>query len=115
MSEEAKTTNEVEAKPADKTHAATKAHKISQKTVIRIIGDIASVLSVIMYVSYITQIAANLSGNPGVPWQPLAAFFNCLFWSVYGIGSKPRLWPIIIANVPGIFLAGITFVTCFIH
>lgn len=106
---------EVDSKPAVKAHAATRDHKLSQQSVIRIIGDIASVLSVVMYVSYITQIAANLAGNPGVPWQPLAAFFNCLFWSVYGFGSKPRLWPIIIANVPGIFLAGITFVTCFVH
>lgn len=87
----------------------------SSGKVIRIIGDIASVLSVIMYVSYITQIIANLNGNPGVPWQPLAAFFNCVFWTVYGIGSKPKLWPIIVANVPGVFLAAITFVTCFIH
>ncbi len=86
-----------------------------QKKIITIIGDIASVLSVIMYVSYITQIMANLSGNPGVFWQPLAAFFNCCFWTIYGIGAKPRQWPIIIANVPGIFLAAITVVTCFIH
>lgn len=86
-----------------------------QRTAIRIIGDIASVMSVIMYVSYITQIIANFSGNPGVPWQPLAAFFNCVFWAIYGIGSKPKLWPIIVANVPGVFLAAITFITCFIH
>lgn len=100
---------------ADKSSASETAEEKKTKTVVRIIGDIASVLSVIMYVSYITQIIANFSGNPGVPWQPLAAFFNCVFWSIYGIGSKPRLWPIIIANVPGVFLAGITFVTCFIH
>ena len=41
------------------------------------VGRIASVLSVIMYVSYLTQIANNLGGNPGSPWQPLCAFFNC--------------------------------------
>lgn len=86
-----------------------------QKKIITIIGNIASVLSVIMYVSYVTQIAANLSGNPGVVWQPLAAFFNCCFWTVYGIGAKPRQWPIIIANVPGIFLAAITVITCIVH
>ncbi len=86
-----------------------------QKKIITIIGDVASVLSVIMYVSYVPQIMANLSGNPGVFWQPLAAFFNCCFWTIYGIGAKPRQWPIIIANVPGIFLAAITVVTCFIH
>lgn len=89
--------------------------KSGKDKAIVIIGDIASVLSIVMYVSYIPQIAANLSGNPGIFWQPLAAFFNCLFWTVYGIGSKPKLWPIIIANVPGIFLAAITVITCFIH
>lgn len=83
--------------------------------IIAIIGTIASVMSVIMYVSYIPQIAANLGGHPGVVWQPLAAFFNCVFWTVYGIGEKPRQWPIIVANVPGIFLAAITVITCFVH
>lgn len=83
--------------------------------VIRIIGDIASVLTVIMYVSYIPQISSNLAGDPGVIWQPLAAFFNCIFWTVYGIGTKPRQWRIVIANVPGIFLAAITVITTFIH
>lgn len=99
----------------EKTQNESSAKEQKQKTTIRIIGDIASVMSVIMYVSYITQIIANFSGNPGVPWQPLAAFFNCVFWAIYGIGSKPKLWPIIVANVPGVFLAAITFITCFIH
>lgn len=89
--------------------------KKSQAEIIAAIGNIASVLSVVMYVSYIPQIAANISGNPGVFWQPLAAFFNCLFWTIYGIGTKPRQWPIIVANVPGIFLAAITVITCFVH
>lgn len=89
--------------------------KTTKDKVIIAIGNIASIMSVIMYVSYIPQIMANLSGNPGVPWQPLAAFFNCCFWTVYGIWTKPRQWPIIIANVPGIFLAFITVITCFVH
>ncbi len=88
---------------------------VQQKRAITIIGDVASVLSVIMYVSYVPQIMANLSGDPGVVWQPLAAFFNCCFWTIYGIGAKPRQWPIIIANIPGIFLAAITAITCFVH
>lgn len=89
--------------------------KKSRAEIITAIGNIASILSVVMYVSYIPQIAANISGNPGVFWQPLAAFFNCLFWTIYGIGTKPRQWPIIVANVPGIFLAAITVITCFVH
>lgn len=86
-----------------------------QHRVITIIGSIASVLSLVMYVSYIFQIMANLAGHPGEFWQPLAAFFNCVFWSIYGFGSKPRQWPIVIANVPGIFLTIATVITTFVH
>lgn len=103
--------------PKRKTHKAFKDMTKEEKkdAIIRIVGLVASVMSVIMYVSYIPQIAANLSGNPGVVWQPLAAFFNCVFWSVYGIWTKPRQWPVIIANVPGIFLTAFTVATCIIH
>ena len=98
----------------DHKRADIKAMSTKDK-VIMVIGNIASIMSVVMYVSYIPQIAANLAGSPGVFWQPLAAFFNCIFWTAYGIGTKPRQWPIIIANVPGIFLALITVITCFVH
>lgn len=83
--------------------------------IITVIGRIASVLSVIMYVSYIPQIANNLAGHPGTPWQPLAAFFNCTMWFIYGFFKKERDWPIVIANVPGIIFGAIAFVTAFIH
>lgn len=98
-----------------KSEHAHKHGKITTEQIVKIIGSVASIMSVIMYVSYIPQIAANLAGNPGVFWQPLAALVNCIFWTAYGIGSKPKQWPIIIANVPGIFLAAITVVTCFVH
>lgn len=78
---------------------------------IAIVGRIASVLSVCMYVSYLPQIMDNLAGHPGNPVQPLAAFFNCLFWAIYGLFKKERDWPIVVANVPGIFLAAATFLT----
>lgn len=79
--------------------------------IVTIIGRIASVLSVIMYVSYVTQIANNLGGHSGSPWQPLAAFFNCVMWTAYGLLKPQRDWPIVVANVPGIFLAAATFAT----
>ena len=78
---------------------------------IAIVGRIASVLSVCMYVSYIPQIMDNLAGHPGNPVQPLAAFFNCLFWTIYGLFKKERDWPSVVANVPGIFLAAAAFLT----
>lgn len=94
--------------------APTKKHEWDKDKVITLIGRIASVFSVIMYVSYVTQIANNLAGHPGTPWQPLAAVFNCVLWAIYGWFKPQRDWPIVIANVPGIFLAAITVITSFV-
>lgn len=90
---------------------ATKSHKIDKETVITWIGRIASLMSILMYVSYIAQIGDNLAGHPGNPLQPLAAFFNCIFWSIYGFFKTKRDWPIVCANVPGVFLAAATVIT----
>ena len=68
-----------------------------------------------MYVSYIPQIMNNLAGSPGSPWQPLAAVFNCVMWTFYGLFKKDRDWPIVIANVPGVFLGAAAFLTAFLH
>lgn len=82
----------------------------SPKTMTRI-GRVASFLSIMMYVSYLAQIQQNLAGNKGSAIQPLVATFNCILWTVYGFLQKPKDKPIIIANLPGIFLAAITFFT----
>ena len=44
---------------------------------IKILGIVASIMAVGMYVAYIPQIADNLAGHKGSPWQPLAAAINC--------------------------------------
>lgn len=75
------------------------------------LGKIASALSVFMYVSYIPQILNNLNGMKGNPVQPFVAMINCIVWTLYGMIKKEKDWAIIIANVPGIFLGLITFVT----
>ncbi|WP_159721233.1 SemiSWEET family transporter [Enterococcus sp. CSURQ0835] len=75
------------------------------------LGRIASVLSVLMYVSYIPQIMNNLQGAKGNPIQPFVAMVNCTCWVIYGFMKKNRDWPLVIANVPGIFLGAITFFT----
>lgn len=80
-----------------------------------VIGRIAAVLSIVMYVAYITQISNNLSGHPGSPWQPLAAFFNCMMWTLYGFLKPKKDLPIICANVPGIVLGFTAFITALIH
>lgn len=75
------------------------------------LGKFASALSVLMYVSYIPQIMNNLDGMKGNPVQPLVAMINCIVWTIYGTMKTEKDWAIIVANVPGIFLGLITFVT----
>ncbi|RXI21806.1 hypothetical protein EPT61_05100 [Pediococcus pentosaceus] len=79
--------------------------------VICIIGRLASVMSVLMYVSYIPQIISNLHGNYGDPIQPLVVGVNCTTWVIYGYFKADRDWPIIMANIPGVFLGFYTFYT----
>lgn len=86
----------------------------SKKQSEQIFGKMASILSVLMYVSYIPQISNNLSGNKGTPIQPLVAMINCIFWLLYAWKQDKKDYPIIIANVPGIFLGAITFITAII-
>lgn len=78
---------------------------------VKILGRIASGLSVLMYVSYIAQISNNLAGDYGSPIQPFVAMVNCIFWTAYGFLETPRDTPIIVANVPGIILGCIAFLT----
>lgn len=85
---------------------------MSQST-IKKIGWAGTCLSVLMYVSYIVQIMHNLQGDKANFIQPMVAMFNCIVWTIYGLGSKPRDWPIVIANVPGIFLGAAAAITSF--
>lgn len=78
---------------------------------ISLLGRLASGLSVLMYVSYIPQIMSNLDGMKGNPVQPFVAMINCIVWTLYGTMKKEKDLAIIVANVPGIFLGLITFVT----
>lgn len=86
---------------------------MDQKTV-TLIGKIATVFSILMYVSYLAQIQQNLSGHKGAFLQPFVATLNCILWTAYGFFSKPKSWPLVFANVPGIILAAITAITCLI-
>lgn len=77
------------------------------------VGRIASIISVLMYVSYVAQIMSNLHGAKGNPVQPFVAAINASLWVAYGFLAAKKDWPIIIANLPGIFLGIITGITCF--
>lgn len=83
---------------------------MSEKT-IQIIGWVATFTAVLMYVSYLPQIMDNLAGNKGNPIQPLCAAVNCTLWVGYGFFKRKKDWPIMIANLPGIVLGSIAFMT----
>lgn len=86
---------------------------MDRNKVFLVIGKIASVVSVLMYVSYLAQIASNLRGQKGNPIQPFVAALNSTLWVIYGwINPVKKDWPIIIANLPGIFLGFIAGITC---
>ncbi len=86
---------------------------MNQKNIQRL-GWVASVISAIMYISYIAQIISNLHGVKGNFLQPMVATLNCTLWTIYGWNQQPKKdWPIIAANLPGIFLAAICTITSF--
>lgn len=75
------------------------------------IGWTASLMATAMYVSYIDQIRLNISGKPGSAILPVITTINCTFWVVYGLFKTKRDWPIVMCNIPGIFLGIITTIT----
>lgn len=79
----------------------------------RILAIVATLTAVGMYVSYIPQIQNNLNGQPGSWLQPLVAAINCTLWMYYGLFKKNRDWPVALANMPGIVLGLVTFLTSF--
>ena len=77
------------------------------------IGWMATGMAVIMYISFIDLIRLNLSGHKGSKILPAIAIVNCILWIAYAVSKPKRDWPIIVANVPGVFLGAIAFVTAF--
>ncbi len=83
--------------------------KQSESFFITLLGWAATITAIGMYVSYIPQIMDNLAGQKGNPIQPLVAGINCSLWVFYGF--KRRDYPIIVANLPGIFFGLFAFFT----
>nr|WP_054758049.1 SemiSWEET family transporter [Liquorilactobacillus satsumensis] len=76
-----------------------------------LVGKTATVACLIMYFSYIEQIIANLTSKPVPSIQPLFAAINAFLWVTYGFLKDKKDLPIIIANLPGVILGLITFLT----
>lgn len=79
--------------------------------IINKIGWFASLMAIAMYFSYIDQIRLNLTGQTGSIILPVITTINCTAWTLYASLKANKDWPIIAANVPGIFLGFITAVT----
>lgn len=75
------------------------------------VSRLATIFSILMYISYIPQIINNVGGVKGNPLQPLCAALNSILWVSYGLLKQKKDWPVIIANLPGIILGLITFMT----
>jgi len=88
----------------------TKTAKLS-KDGLFYISRLATIFSILMYASYVFQIMNNVSGIKGNPLQPLCAALNSILWVSYGLLKQRKDWPVIIANLPGIVLGLITFIT----
>lgn len=78
---------------------------------IKYLSWIATITAILMYVSYIPQIANNLNGQKGNPIQPLVAAINCSLWTSYGFLKKPRDYPLVLANFPGVIFGLLAFIT----
>lgn len=78
-----------------------------------LLGWSASTMAVLMYFAYIDQIRLNLEGHKGSVLQPLAAVGNCALWSLYGFLREKREWPIVAANLPGVFFGLAALFTAF--
>ena len=78
---------------------------------LKTLGWLASLCAIAMYVSYIDQIRLNLSGAKGSLLLPLVTVFNCILWIGYGWLRDKKDFPIIMANIPGVVLGLICFVT----
>lgn len=83
----------------------------AEKDMLFYISRLATLFSILMYVSYIPQIMNNLAGTKGNPLQPLCAALNSMLWVSYGLLKSKKDWPVVIANLPGIVLGIITFIT----
>lgn len=83
----------------------------AEKDMLFYISRLATIFSILMYVSYIPQIMNNLAGSKGNPLQPLCAALNSTLWVTYGLLKQKKDWPVIIANLPGIVLGIVTFIT----
>ena len=85
----------------------------TQNTLVSCLGWIGCGSALLMNVSFLDQIRLNLGGHHGSFILPAIATINCVCWATYGSLSRPRIWPMIVCNLPGVPLALVTVITSF--
>ena len=75
------------------------------------IGWLAAFMAMAMYFSYMDQIVLNLRGQKGSVILPVVTTINCIAWIMYGSFKTKKDWPIVVCNIPGVFLGIIAAVT----
>lgn len=78
-------------------------------------GRVAGTLCMLMYVAYIPEIILNLKGQPVPVIQPFVAMICAFSWVCYGYFREVKDWPMILSNIPGIILGGLTVITVYIN
>lgn len=76
-----------------------------------LVGWIASIVAVVMWTSLVDQIRLNLLGQKGSVIFAIAVVLNCSLWVTYGLLKHPRLWPVVVSNLPGVVLGLIAAAT----
>ena len=79
--------------------------------VLKTLGWIATCTAMLMYVSYFPQIMNNLHGMKSGFLQPMVAAINCSLWVTYGFMQEKKDWPLMMANLPGVFFGAIAAIT----
>lgn len=78
---------------------------------LKTLGWIATCTAMLMYVSYFPQIMNNLHGMKSGFLQPMVAAINCSLWVTYGFMQEKKDWPLMMANLPGVFFGAIAAIT----
>lgn len=78
---------------------------------LKTLGWLASGCAIAMFLSYIDQIRLNLAGDQGSILLPVATVINCSLWFAYGFFREKKDLPMLFANIPGIILGFVSFIT----
>ena len=85
---------------------------MSKERAARVFGTLAASVTVIMFVATLEIAYKNVMSGTAIWVQPFVMMVNCFLW--LGYGHTKRDWFLMVTNVIGIILAGITSATGFI-